>query len=143
MTFEREHTMISLTKTAAEQIRQAAQNSEAGRLGLRVAARVNDAGMLEFGMGFDEERSNDAITESWGITLLVNAQSAPLLQDVTIDFTEVSPGQPSFVFLMPGTEGGGCGSTGGEGGGCGKNGCGSGGCGSHGHDHDHDENQAG
>jgi len=118
--------MISLTKQAAEQIRVAAEQSGAGHMGLRVAARVNDAGMLEFGMGFDEERSNDAAVDVWGVTLLVNAQSAPYLDDVTIDFSEVTPGQPRFVFMKAGA--GGCGTGGG--GGCGSGGCGSGGCGS-------------
>jgi len=122
--------MINLTKTAAEQIAQAAQQSGAGAMGLRIAARVNDAGMLEFGMGFDEERTNDTIVESFGVILLVHPASADYLKGVTIDFAEVAPGESRFVFMMP-DQGGGCGS-GGEsgGGGCGSGGCGSGGCGS-------------
>jgi iron-sulfur cluster assembly protein len=119
--------MISLTKEAAEQIRTAATESGADNLGLRIAARVNDAGMLEFGMGFDEERSNDAAVDSWGVTLLINAQSKPYLDDVTIDFAEVNPGESRFVFSKA-SAGGSCGSGGGGGGGGG--GCGSGGCGS-------------
>lgn len=119
--------MISLTKTAAEQIAQAAQQSGAENMGLRIAARVNDAGMLEFGMGFDDERTNDTIVESYGVTLLVHPTSAEYLDGVTIDFAEVGPGESRFVFMMP-NQGGGCGSS--EGGGCGSGGCGSGGCGS-------------
>jgi iron-sulfur cluster assembly protein len=119
--------MISLTKEAAEQIRTAATQSGADNLGLRIAARVNDAGMLEFGMGFDEERSNDSAVDSWGVTLLINAQSKPYLDDVTIDFTEVNPGESRFVFSKASASS--CGSGGG-GGGCGTGGCGSGGCGS-------------
>ncbi len=125
--------MISLTKEAAEQVRVAAEKSGAANMALRIAARINDAGMMEFGMGFDDERSNDAAVDSWGVTLLINAQSAPMLDDVTIDFTEVSPGESRFVFMKASASGG-CG-TGGEnagGGGCGTGGCGSGGCGSHG-----------
>ncbi len=119
--------MISLTKEAADQIRAAAAQSGADNLGLRIAARVNDAGMLEFGMGFDDERSNDSAVDSWGVTLLVNAQSKPYLDDVTIDFTEVNPGESRFVFSKASAAS--CGSGGG-GGGCGTGGCGSGGCGS-------------
>lgn len=123
--------MISLTKEAAEQIRLAAANSNVQGMALRLAAKVNEAGMLEFGMGFDQERENDAIHESWGITLLISKHSAPYLEDVTLDFTEIAPGQKSFVFLKSGSGepsggggcgAGGCGSTGGTGG------CGSGGC---------------
>lgn len=123
--------MISLTKEAADQIRVAQKDAGADNMALRIAARVNDAGMLEFGMGFDDERANDAAVDSWGVTLLINAQSAPMLDDVTIDFAEVSPGESRFVF-MKASAGGGCGSGGGNGGGCGSGGCGSGGCGSHG-----------
>ena len=117
--------MISLTKEAAEQVRASAEQSGAGNMALRIAARVNQAGMLEFGMGFDDERSNDAIVESWGVTLLVNAESAPMLDDVTIDFSEVNPGEHRFIFMKASAQG--CGSGGG---GCGSGGCGSGGCGS-------------
>jgi iron-sulfur cluster assembly protein len=126
--------MISLTKEAAAQVRVAAEQAGASNMALRVAARINDAGMMEFGMGFDDERSNDAAVDSWGVTLLINAQSAPMLDDVTIDFSEVSPGESRFIFMKASaSDGGGCGSDGGSsGGGCGSGGCGSGGCGSHG-----------
>jgi iron-sulfur cluster assembly protein len=119
--------MISLTKEAAEQVNASAQQSGVENMALRVAARVNQAGMLEFGMGFDDERANDSIVESWGVTLLVNVESAPMLDDVTIDFSEVSPGEHRFVFMKASAQS--CGSGGG-GGGCGTGGCGSGGCGS-------------
>jgi iron-sulfur cluster assembly protein len=116
--------MISITQAAAEQIRAAAINAEADNMGLRIAAKVNQAGMLEFGMGFDNERTDDTQVESWGVTLLISKHSADLLNDVTIDFAEVSPGQPSFIFMKPNMgDPGGCGS-----GGCGSGGCGSGGC---------------
>ncbi|MEW5892990.1 MAG: iron-sulfur cluster biosynthesis family protein [Pseudomonadota bacterium] len=119
--------MITVTKAAAEQIRQAAVQNDSENMGLRIAAKVNQEGMLEIGMGFDQERSNDSVSDHWGITVLINAQSAPYLNEVTLDFAEVAPGQMGFVFSMPEPEGGGggCGS-----GGCGSGGCGSGGCGS-------------
>ena len=119
--------MISLTKNAAEQIAQSVEASNAAGMALRVAAKMNDAGMLEFGMGFDQERENDSIVESWGVTLLISKYSAPLLDDVTIDFAEVAPGEKTFVFLKPGVEppaGQECG-----GGSCGSGSCGSGSCG--------------
>ncbi len=124
--------MINLTKSAAEQIAQAAKDAGADNMALRIAATVNDAGMLEFGMGFDDERTNDTIVESFGVTLLVHPSSAEYLGGVTIDFSEVSPGESRFVFMMP-DQGGSCGSQDGasQGGGCGSGGCGSGGCGSH------------
>ena len=117
--------MISLTKEAAEQVRASAQQAGTENMALRIAARVNQAGMLEFGMGFDDERSNDTLVDSWGVTLLIHAESAPMLDDVTIDFSEVAPGEHRFVFMKASAQGGGCGTNGG---GCGSGGCGSGGC---------------
>jgi len=117
--------MISLTKEAAEQIRVAQKDAGAENMALRIAARVNDAGMLEFGMGFDEERESDDIVDSWGVSLLINAHSAPMLDDVTIDFSEVSPGESRFVFMKASSGGCGSGGCGGGGGGCGSGGCGS------------------
>ncbi|NTV96283.1 MAG: iron-sulfur cluster assembly accessory protein [Thiobacillus sp.] len=119
--------MINLTETAAQQIAEAAKQSGADNMSLRIAARVNDAGMLEFGMGFDDERNNDTSIVSNGVTLLVNESSVGYLNGVTIDFAEVAPGESRFVFMMP-NQGGGCGSGGcgtGGGGGCGSGGCGS------------------
>jgi iron-sulfur cluster assembly protein len=114
--------MINLTQSAADQIAEATKQAGADNMALRIAARVNDAGMLEFGMGFDEERNNDTTVESNGVTLLVNESSASYLTGVTIDFTEVAPGESRFVFMMP-NQGGGCGT-----GGCGGGSCGTGGC---------------
>lgn len=123
--------MISLTQIAAEQIRAAASSGGAQDMGLRIAAKVNEAGMVEFGMGFDNERTDDKIVESWGMTILISPHSAEFLDDVTIDFGEIAPGQQGFLFMKPASEppageGGGCGT----GGGCGSGGCSSGGCGS-------------
>lgn len=122
--------MITITKIAAEQIRNAAVQSGADNMALRIAAKITPAGMLEFGMGFDEERENDQIVDSWGISVLISEHSKELLDDVTVDFAEVAPGENGFVFMKaasPDSESaGGCG-----GGGCGGGSCGTGGgCGS-------------
>lgn len=109
--------MLNLTKSAAEQVRQAAEQSGANDMALRVAARLNDEGMIEFGLGFDEIDENDIVIEEHGIKVLVAPSSQALLMDITLDFNEVAPGEMSFVFLKA-SSGGGCGS-----GGCG--GCGS------------------
>lgn len=119
--------MLTLTEKAAEQVRAAALSGNAGDMGLRVAAQINDAGMMEFGMGFDDADDSDVVIDAFGVKLLVSPQSAPLLNEMTIDFDDISPDQQGFVFMRAGG-GSSCGSGGGRsGGGCG--GCG-GGCGS-------------
>ena len=51
--------MFTLTATAAEQIRQAARESDAEQLALRVAARREADGSIGYGMGFDDAADND------------------------------------------------------------------------------------
>ena len=89
------------TKNGGNRIPQAARQSGAENMGLRIAAKLNDAGDVEFGLGFDDERDNDTITESYGVTLLVHASSAPYLQDITIDYVESAGSEPHFVFMLP------------------------------------------
>lgn len=113
--------MLNITESAAEQVRQAAAQSGANEMALRVAARLNDDGMIEFGLGFDEISEDDFVVDAYGVKVLVSPSSQPLLTDVTLDFNEIAPGEMSFVFQKA-SSGGGCGS-----GGCGSGGCGSGG----------------
>jgi iron-sulfur cluster assembly protein len=124
--------MFNLTPAAAEQILQAAtmQDGEpAPAPRLRIAAKIED-GEIVYGMGFDEERENDAVIEASGVTLLIAPRSLDLLGGATLDFVELHPGEFQFVFINPNepppamggcaSRSSGCGSCGGgSGGGCG------------------------
>jgi iron-sulfur cluster assembly protein len=90
--------MIEITTNAAERIR-AALREEGEGLSLRVAARRDPAGQVEYGMGFDERREQDeeVVTDA-GITLLVSPPSLEVLSDAVIDFVEIEPGDHRFVF---------------------------------------------
>jgi iron-sulfur cluster assembly protein len=116
--------MITLTAVAAEQVRRAATDTGADGLGLRVAAKVGADGSVDFGLGFDQFRDNDAEIVCEGVTVYVAPPSQDLLRGVVVDFVEMEPGDFRFIFTAPQQEApGGCGS-----GGCGSGGCGSGGC---------------
>ncbi|MEW6293506.1 MAG: iron-sulfur cluster biosynthesis family protein [Pseudomonadota bacterium] len=127
--------MFNLTPSAAEQILRAAaaQQEDAeppGLTSLRVAAKVED-GEIVYGMGFDEEREQDAVIESCGVTLLISPRSQELLAGATLDFVELHPGEFQFIFNNPNDppQGGGCASRSSGCGGCGGGSTGtSGGC---------------
>ena len=51
--------MITVTPQAAEQIAKSAQQAGAGGVCLRLAARLDDKGVLEYGMGFDDKADGD------------------------------------------------------------------------------------
>lgn len=121
--------MFSMTPTAAEQIRQAARESDAEQLALRVAARREADGSIGYGMGFDDVADNDTRLMLEDVAVVIAAAHADLLDDTVLDFVELEPGQFNFIFVsqQPVTQApaaSGC-STGG--GGCSSGGCSTGG----------------
>jgi len=91
--------MFALTPPAAEQIVRAAAEQADQQLMLRVAAKYDENdGELVYGMGFDAEREDDLVIDSAGITILISPRSQPLLENTTLDFTEVQPGEFQFIF---------------------------------------------
>jgi iron-sulfur cluster assembly protein len=92
--------MFTMTPGAAEQIRVAAEMQD-DNPALRVAARIDDDGQMSYGMGFDEERENDLILECEGVRLLISPLSQGLLEDTTLDFVELRPGEFQFIFINP------------------------------------------
>ena len=125
--------MFTLTPAAAQEILAAAARSDAAGMALRVAARQIADGSMEYGMGFDEEREDDAPAEFAGLKVLVGSPSRPLLQDTLLDYVEIEPGRFDFVFA-PADEAlmadSGAAAAPAARGGCGASGCGTGGCGS-------------
>ena len=119
--------MITVTSTAAEQIRQAATQNDADGMALRIAARREFDGSIQYGMGFDDGNDEDMQIDAEGMTVLVAPEHQELLNGATLDFVELTPGDFRFIFVNPNDAGGSfCGTTQkSSGGGCG--GCG-GGC---------------
>ncbi|HZV54264.1 MAG TPA: iron-sulfur cluster biosynthesis family protein [Rhodocyclaceae bacterium] len=92
--------MFKVTPSAAEQILHAA-DAQDDSPALRVAAKVDDDGEISYGMGFDEERENDVVVECEGVHLLISPRSNELLDDATLDFVELKPGEFQFIFINP------------------------------------------
>jgi iron-sulfur cluster assembly protein len=92
--------MFKMTASAAEQIRNAAEVQD-DNPSLRVAAKIDDDGQMSYGMGFDEERENDLIVECEGVQLLISPRSQELLDEATLDFVELHPGEFQFIFINP------------------------------------------
>jgi iron-sulfur cluster assembly protein len=88
--------MITVTPPAAEQILKSADGA-----GLRLAARLDDKGVIEYGMGFDAQAAGDAQVVSNGVTILVAAGSVELLTGATLDYVQINPGEWRFIFVNP------------------------------------------
>ena len=123
--------MFTLTPSAASELLAAAVRSQAAGMALRVAARQIADGSLEYGLGFDEQREDDAVVEVGGLTVLVGSPSQQLLDDTVLDFVEIGPSQFDFVFAAASNAAStGCGSApASKSSGCGSGSCGSGSCG--------------
>lgn len=93
--------MITVTPSAAQQIRIAATQSDCDEMGLRIAARRDAAGALHYAMGFDEARGDDLVVASEGVALVVNPAETALLEGMTIDYVEYEPGDFRFIFVNP------------------------------------------
>jgi iron-sulfur cluster assembly protein len=126
--------MFTLTSAAAQQILQAAQDSGAQNLALRVAARLETDGSIDYGMGFDDAGEQDMRLQIEDVSVVIAEQHRELLEDTVLDFVELEPGQFNFIFVSQRQEAqdapGGCAPQG-----CGSGGCGGGGCGSKGVSH--------
>jgi iron-sulfur cluster assembly protein len=94
--------MITVTPQAAEQIRKSAQQqADLKRTHLRLAARLDDKGVIEYGMGFDDKAEGDLLVAAGGVNLLVSPGSVELLTGATLDYVEINPGEPRFIFINP------------------------------------------
>ena len=93
--------MITVTPSAARQIRIAATQADSDEMGLRIAARRDAAGAIHYAMGFDEARNDDRVVSSEGIALVVAAGEVDLLDGMTLDYVEYEPGDFRFIFINP------------------------------------------
>jgi iron-sulfur cluster assembly protein len=94
--------MITVTPTAAEQIRLSAKQGQMDGLPMRIAATRNPDSSIHYGMGFDDNRlEGDVHLSSQGIEVVVSGSSMLLLSGMTLDFVEIEPGSYQFIFMNP------------------------------------------
>jgi iron-sulfur cluster assembly protein len=93
--------MINITPLAVEQILKSAQQSGVGSVCLRLAARLDEQGVIDYGMGFDEPADGDVRVEAGAVKVLVSPGCVELLAGATLDYVEINPGELRFVFINP------------------------------------------
>lgn len=91
--------MFTVTSAAALQIQQTATTSGAQGLVLRIAARVDADGSMQYGMGFDDPKDEDMKLELEGISVVIADEYQELLTDTVLDFVELNPGEFNFIFI--------------------------------------------
>jgi iron-sulfur cluster assembly protein len=92
---------ITVTEAAALQIKKSARQGGTEGMALRVAAKRNADGSIEYAMGFDSVHETDSKSEAYGISVVVAPTSTELVAGMTVDYVELEPGQSNFIFLNP------------------------------------------
>jgi len=115
--------LIEITPLASEKLEKVlAEEGQEGSL-LRVMVTPGPNGGFQYMLGVEKEAGeNDFVIDTDSVQVLVDAESAPLVEGAQIDYVEGLM-RSGFVISNPNLQGGGCG-CGGGGGGCG---CGGGG----------------
>ena len=122
---------MEVTTLAIEKLKEVMEEQGEQEGALRVIAIPAETGGLQYMLTMENEsQSDDTVLNMGGVRFLMDSDSAPFLEEATIDYVENFGGQVGFVINNPlFASGGGCGSGCGCGaGGCG---CGAGGCGGH------------
>lgn len=111
--------MMNVSPKAQEELKKAIEQrqADAGPQSVRVMVQSQcGCGTAHFAMGFDEPQEGDNRLDLGGITLLVDPDSAPFLENAEVDYSDDLVGQ-GFRINAANPGGGGCG------------------CGGHGHSH--------
>ncbi|RLJ15728.1 iron-sulfur cluster assembly accessory protein [bacterium endosymbiont of Escarpia laminata] len=93
--------MFKLTKRAAKQIAQAAEQGGTEGMVLRFATRKKEDGAFDYLMGFDEVKDDDITFISEGIDLVMEPEYVPMLNETTMDYVETEDGENQFIFINP------------------------------------------
>jgi iron-sulfur cluster assembly accessory protein len=89
--------MLTLTEKAAERLQKLRRLKQSKGF-LRIMAEKRGGTRWVFQMGFDAQREGDEKTESRGVTVVMDRQTAKALDGVTMDYTQTG-GRGTFVFL--------------------------------------------
>lgn len=93
--------MITVTESAAKQIKLSASQGKTEGMALRIAATRNADDSIHYGMGFDDSKKDDITITTEDVEIIVSPVSAELLKDTVLDFVELEPGKPQFIFMNP------------------------------------------
>jgi len=80
--------VVSLTETAAEEVKTLLQKPENAGKTLRVYVEQGGCSGMQYSMVFDEQRPDDFASEMLGISILVDPFSAQYIRGAVVDFND-------------------------------------------------------
>jgi len=93
--------MFKVTPSAAEQVKNAAQQGGTEGMALRLAAQKHADGSFDYRMGFDEIGDEDIEMSFEGVKIVMAPEFVPLLDNTTLDFVKLDDGESQFIFVNP------------------------------------------
>jgi len=84
--------VISLTPSAAEEVKVLLAKPENAGKWLRVFVEQGGCSGMQYNMVFDEKREGDSVTEQHGVAVLVDDFSAAYLRGTVVDFSSALTG---------------------------------------------------
>ncbi len=80
--------MITLTESAAAKVKQLLETNATEGDALRVRVNAGGCSGLRYELAFDDARHADHELEQHGVRVLVDAESAAYLADITLDYAD-------------------------------------------------------
>ena len=80
--------MITLTESAAAKVKQLLETNATEGDALRVRVKAGGCSGLRYELAFDDARHADHELEQHGVRVLVDAESAAYLADITLDYAD-------------------------------------------------------
>lgn len=93
--------MITISDSAAKQIKVSAEKTESADLKLRVAAKVAVDESIEYGLGFDEQKQDDILVQAAGVEVIIAPDCTEHLNGAHLDFVEIEPNNFNFIVQNP------------------------------------------
>ena len=91
-----------ITEDAAEEILRSMRQTDPSAGSLRIAAKRNPDGSLDYAMGFDQADDTDTVLEQFSVEVLIGVTSLDLLAGALLDFVQLeTTGPKEFIFLNP------------------------------------------
>jgi iron-sulfur cluster insertion protein len=80
--------MVTITPVAEQKIKEL-MKEEKDAVGLRIYVRGGGCHGYQYGMAFEEKTSDDdTVIEQGGVKVIMDSQSAPLLQGAQVDYVD-------------------------------------------------------
>jgi len=94
--------MFKISKTASAELKRSMLHHDFDDMPVRIAARRNSDGSIEYQMGFDEAGPGDTMIASAGIDVVIAKDHMALLQGTELDYVVPDDDeQHQFIFLNP------------------------------------------